>query len=390
MTITSGVWYTASVFYVALMEAFGWSYGSTAGIFSLFTILYGMSGVLSGYLVDRFGPRRVILASGVLFVLSLLANSMATAQWHLYFTHGVLAALSLSGMGWVPVSVLVARGFRRRQGLALGIASAGVGVGIAIFVPLVQVMIQWGGWRVAFVGLAIISAVVTFSVGLFALRGLGTGPAPEAHAAPLPDRISMGPPGWTLASAVRSQPFWLVAATFVLLNSPVQLVLTHHVAHLVGVGQPKVFVANVVGLVGLVSVAGKILWGYLSDRWWVEATYLTGIAFLIAGILTLMRVGPTTSAWGLYAYAILMGLGYAVSPAMTPILSARFFAGRHFGTIFGALNMLHQAAGAAGMWLAGYAHDLTGSYSLPFLLAIVSACLSLACVWLAAPRRAHG
>lgn len=390
MTITSGVWYTASVFYVALMEAFGWSYGSTAGIFSLFTILYGMSGVLSGYLVDRFGPRRVILASGVLFVLSLLANSMATAQWHLYFTHGVLAALSLSGMGWVPVSVLVARGFRRRQGLALGIASAGVGVGIAIFVPLVQVMIQWGGWRVAFVGLAIISAVVTFSVGLFALRGLGTGPAPEAHATPLPDRISMGPPGWTLASAVRSQPFWLVAATFVLLNSPVQLVLTHHVAHLVGVGQPKVFVANVVGLVGLVSVAGKILWGYLSDRWWVEATYLTGIAFLIAGILTLMRVGPTTSAWGLYAYAILMGLGYAVSPAMTPILSARFFAGRHFGTIFGALNMLHQAAGAAGMWLAGYAHDLTGSYSLPFLLAIVSACLSLACVWLAAPRRAHG
>ena len=389
MAITSGVWYTASVFYVALMEAFGWSYGSTAGIFSLFTILYGISGVLSGYLVDRFGPRRVILASGVLFVLSLLANCLATAQWHLYVTHGVLAALGLSGMGWVPVSVLLARGFHRRRGLAVGIASAGVGAGIAIFVPLTQLVIQWGGWRAAFVAVAVISALVTFPVGLFALRGQGSNPAGDAVTSPLPDRVPAVAPGWTLASAARSRPFWLLAATFVFLNSPVQLVLTHHVAHLVQVGQPRIFAANIVGLVGLFSVGGKILWGYLSDRWWVEATYLAGIAFLIAGILTLMRVGPTSPAWGLYGYAILMGLGYAVSPAMTPVLSARFFSGRHFGTIFGALNMLHQAAGAAGMWLAGYAHDLTGNYSLPFLIAIVSACLSLACVWIAAPRRAH-
>jgi len=179
----------------------------------------------------------------------------------------------------------------------------------------------------------------------------------------------------------------LAGATFVFLNSPVQLVLTHHVAHLVGVGQPKVFVANIVGLVGLVSVAGKILWGYLSDRWWIEVNYLAGIAFLVGGILALIRTGPATPAWGLYAYAVLMGFGYAVSPAMTPVLSARFFTGRHFGAIFGALNMLHQVAGASGMWLAGYARDVTGSYTLPFTVSIASACLSLACVWLAAPRR---
>lgn len=389
MAITSGVWYTASVFFVALIQAFGWNYGSTAGIFSFFTVLYGISGVLAGYLVDRLGPRRVILASGVLLVLALTGNTLATAQWHLYVTHGVLAALGLSGMGWVPVSVLLARGFQRRRGLVLGIASAGVGAGIAIFVPFTQMVIQWGGWRTAFIALAIISALVIFPVGLFALRGQRPSSAADAPATLPPSHVSMDPRGWTLASAIRSRPFWLVGATFVFLNSPVQLVLTHHVAHFVGVGQPKVFVANIVGLVGLVSVAGKILWGYLSDRWWIEVTYLAGIAFLVGGILALMRTGPATPAWGLYAYAVLMGFGYAVSPAMTPVLSARFFTGRHFGAIFGALNMLHQVAGAAGMWLAGYAHDLTGSYTLPFTVSIASALLSLACVWLAAPRRLH-
>lgn len=391
MTITSGVWYTASVFYVALIQAFGWSYGSTAGIFSLFTVLYGISGVLAGYLVDRIGPRRVILASGGLLVLALTCNSLATAQWHLYLTHGVLAALGLSGMGWVPVSVILARGFQRRRGLALGIASAGVGVGIAVFVPLTQALIDRGGWRMAFIALAVISAAVIMPVGLFALREGGIGWPGEGRSAEPSAAAShaghAGPPGWNLASAARSRAFWLVAGTFLFLNSPVQLVLTHHVAHLVEVGQPKIFVAGIVGLVGLVSVAGKVLWGYLSDRWWVEVIYLAGIAFLVAGIVTLMGMGPASTAWVLYGYAALMGLGYAVSPAMTPVLSARFFAGRHFGAIFGALNMIHQAGGAAGMWLAGYAHDLTGSYTLPFVLSIASAMVSLACIWLAAPRR---
>ena len=150
-----------------------------------------------------------------------------------------------------------------------------------------------------------------------------------------------------MAAALRSREFWLVTATFTFLNSPVQLVLTHQVAHLVEVGQPKAFVAGIVGLVGLASVGGKILWGYLSDRWWIETTYLGGITFLVGGIVALLAVGPATGAWTLYAYAGLMGIGYAVSPAMTPVLSVRLFSGRHFGAIFGALNLVHHIGGAA-------------------------------------------
>jgi MFS family permease len=141
-----------------------------------------------------------------------------------------------------------------------------------------------------------------------------------------------------------------------------------------------------VGLVGLVSIPGKILWGYLADRWWPEWIYLAGCMFVVAGITVLLGIGPVSPLWHLYLYAALMGVGYAVSPAMTPIMCGLFFGGPHFGVIFGALNTLYHAGGASGVWLAGYAHDLTGNYHLPFSASIASVTATAFLIWLVAPR----
>jgi MFS family permease len=390
MAVSSGVWYAASVFFVALIQEFRSDYASTAGIFSLFTVLYGIWGVLAGSLLDRLGPRRVIVAGGVLLPLALASSGLATNLSHLYLTHGVLTPLGLSLMGYVPVSVLITRSFVARRGLALGLASAGVGVGISVVVPLTQLLIDRAGWRVAYFGLAAIAAGVILPIGLFALRGgrisVPYAPGPGAAVGPAPSAPSSGRE-WTLAAALRSREFWLVTAAFTCLNSPNQLVLTHHVAHLVEAGQTKILVAGIVGLVGLVSIPGKIVWGYLADRWWPEWIYLAGCAFVVAGIAVLLGIGPISPLWHLYLYAALMGVGYSVSPAMTPIMCGLFFGGPHFGVIFGALNMLYHAGGAAGIWLAGYVHDVTGNYHLPFSASVVSVTATVFLVWLAAPRR---
>jgi len=96
MAMSSDVWYTASVFFVALIKEFGWDYASTANIFSLFTVLYGAWGILIGHLVDRFGPRRVVVAGGFLLPLALMGSGSAHALWHLYVTHSILSALGLA------------------------------------------------------------------------------------------------------------------------------------------------------------------------------------------------------------------------------------------------------------------------------------------------------
>jgi MFS family permease len=390
MAISSGIWYAASVFFVALIQEFKSDYASTAGVFSLFIVFYGLWGILTGVLLDRFGPRRVVLAGGVVLPLALIASGSITALPHLYLTHGVLTPLGLSLMSYVPVSVLVTRSFRVQRGLALGIASAGVGIGITAIVPLTQFLIDQAGWRVAYFGLAAIAAGVVLPVGLFALRDESRPPLHGAES--LPAATPAGQPAtagreWTLGAALCSREFWIVTAAFTCLNSPIQLVLTHHVAHLVETGLPKLLVAGIVGSIGVVSIPGKILWGYLADRWWPEWIYLMGCSCVVAGIAVLLGVGPASPLWGLYVYAALMGVGYSVSPAMTPIMCGLFFGGPHFGVIFGCLNMLYHAGGASGVWLAGYAHDLTGSYRLPFSLSMASAAATVGLVWLAAPRR---
>ena len=391
MGMSSGAWYTGSVFFVAIVKEFEWSYASASSIFSLFTVLYGVWGILIGHLVDRFGPRPVILGGGLLLPLALLGSGSAHAVWQFYVTHSLLTALGLAASSYVPVSLILTRRFQRDRGLAFGIASAGVGIGILVLVPLTQALISLWGWRVAYRGLAVISACVILPVGLFALRDEhGAVPSDEsqrmaatpAHAGGA--RASHGP---TLHSACLRREFWLVAATYVFLNGPVAMLQTHQVAHLTEVGQPAMLVAGIVGLIGLFSIPGKIGWGFLSDRVWLELIYLAGSVCVAAAILVLLRVGSASSVWSLYGYSILIALGYAVAASMNPIYSGRFFAGRNFGVILGTLNTFYQGGAAAAIWVAGYAHDLTGGYRIPFLGAVVSVCLAAVCAWLAAPRR---
>jgi MFS family permease len=390
MGMSSGVWYSASVFFVALVEDFQSNYAFTAGIFSLFTVFYGAWGILTGSLLDRFGPRRVILAGGILLPLALGSSGLVTGLAQLYLTHGILTPLGLSLMSYVPVSFLLTRNFRVQRGLALGTASAGVGVGISVVVPLTQYLIDHLGWRLAYGGLAVIAAAVVLPAALLVAperAGSSLPVSPLRPTAKTPTPAGQDGIEWTLRKALRSRVFWIVTAAFTCLNSSIQLLLTHHVAHLVESGQSKLFVVGIVSLIGVVSIPGKILWGYLADRWSPEWIYLIGCSCVVAGIVVLLAIGPVSPRWLLHLYAALMGVGYAVSPAMTPIMSGLFFGGPHFGVIFGALNMLYHAGGAAGIWLAGLAHDLIGTYRVPFSASMASAATTVVLVWAAAPRR---
>ena len=190
-----GVWYSYSVFLVALIDEFHGSRSLVAGAFAAFALVHGLSSPPLGWLADRFGPRRVFMAGGMVLALALIIDGAITRPLHLYVAFGLLTSLGVTASALVPSVVLIRGWFPRRFATALGVASAGIGVGIFAVVPFCQAMIDGFGWRWAFRILGIVVAVWTIPAALLLVRD----PVPP----PADERASDEPPATpTLAMAL--------------------------------------------------------------------------------------------------------------------------------------------------------------------------------------------
>jgi MFS family permease len=380
--LTYGFWYAYAVFLVAFLREFGWSRSVVAGAFSLLVVVHGLSGPPLGWLVERFGPRAVIAAGGGVLAGALLIAAQISAVWHLYVTIGVLAALGVSGAGWVPSVVLIRGWFPTSVGTAIGMASAGIGVGIFALVPFAQLLIDGLGWRWALRVLAVLIAAWIIPATLVLVRAAGAAAPPAPGMAPAMSRSH-----WTLGTVVRTWRFWATGAVFFAGSAATQMLLVHQVAYLVDHGVPALVGATVVGVVGVCSVAGKAGWGTLSDRIGREPTY--SLAFLCVaasvGLLALAGAHPHTLLP--YGYAVLIGVGYAVTAPLTPAIASDLFGGPRFARIFGTLHFANSLGGALGAWVAGAIFDATTSYALALPIAAAMALLAPTLLWFVAPRR---
>jgi MFS family permease len=389
LVLMYGVWYGFSVFLVALLHEFGWSRSLVSGAFSTFVMVHGLLGPVIGWLLRLFGPRRLITAGVVLMGVAMLLMAETTEWWHLYLAFGVIAALAMSLAGWIPSVVLVGGWFPDRYGTAIGIMAGGIGVSIFALIPLAQLLIDEFGWRWAYRILAV--AVVTW--GLPATLCLVRDPPPG-------DRPKVGNTSrsyargggsassyWTLTSAVRTWQFWGIAGMFFAGNFVTQMLLIHQVIYLVDHGVPVMTAAALGGIVGLVSIPGKIGWGMLSDRTTRPLAY--GLAFLCvsASIGVLVLAGWYPTSFFPYLYAILIGVGYAAMAPLPPAVTSDLFAGPGFSMIFGTIYTMAGFGLAAGTWGAGWIFDLTGSYAIALWLGLGMALLSPLLMWMTAPRR---
>jgi MFS family permease len=397
LAIAYGIWYSYSVILVALLAEFGWSRSLLAGAFGVFTLVHGAVNPLIGALCARFRPLRVMAAGGALMGLALFACSSIAAPWQLYAFFGVATAAAVALGGWVPSLVFVQREFQERLGLSVGIISSGVGVGMLLVVPLTQLLIDAFGWRAAFRALGLVAAlwIVPSSLALRRMilrqreaRSRDPGLSPESQSEE--SRGSDPRHAMTLGEAARTQPFWLLMAMFFFGNVSSQTLHVHQVAFLVDHGLAAIVAASVVGVVGVASIAGKTGGGWLSDRIGREVVYAAGIAIMVASALALLAIGAAPGApsrWAAYGYAVLLGVGYSVTAAITPVMVSDRFSGPHFGAIVGVGLMGTAAGSAAGPWLAGRLYDASGSYTAAFLIAAACGVVSGAAAWRARALR---
>jgi MFS family permease len=382
--VAFGLYFSFPVFYVALLEEFGWSRGAAAGAFSLSAIVQGVLSPLVGALVDRVGPRRVMLGGGVLLGASYLLGSWITALWHLYLVTGVLAAAGACAVGWVPCAALLSRWFARRQGSVMGLAFSGMGVGILVLGPLAQWLITNHGWRQAYLLIGAGTVVALVPLAWFGIRDAP--PTPLAASAD-PSRAAatvVEARGVLLSGALATRAFWALFLAYLFTPLAVFPVVTHQVAFAVDQGFPRLFVAGIFGLTGFMSVVGRIVFGVAADRIGRAQSASLSYACTALGTLALLTLERWQHTASLYVYALLFGAGFGARGPIITAMASELFPGRQFGRIYGALSLGNGIGGAVGPWLGGAIYDVTGSYRVAFLLASGFCVMGAACFWVAA------
>ncbi len=395
LALVYGIYYSFSVFFVALLKEFSWNRATGAGAFSLFMIVNSLIAPFIGKMVSSIHPKRVMIGGMVILGMGLTLSSLTQTWWQFYLFFSFVTAIGLGATGWLPNVVIVQNWFKERRGLAIGIISAGVGIGILICVPSAQYLILQFGWRVTYRIMAIFIPLVVISMAIFLLRN------PPPHSFPMSEmEIShkgpkepskthgrWSPQPWTVAQAIRTRVFWLLGFSFFLANLITQALFTHQVAFFVDCGLEALLASYLVGMIGIVSLGGKILWGTLSDRIGREITYTMGITCTILGILCLILFNYFSLPLLPYLYAFFFGMGYAVHAALPPLITADFFEGRGYGGIFGLHVFFIGIGGAFGAWFAGLLHDRFGSYLFVFIITIICAFFSCLNIWWAGPKK---
>src|SRR5207249_507465 len=288
LAIASGLYFSFPVFFVALLEEFGWPRGATAAAFSISSIVQGAFSPMVGILVDRVGPRRVMLGGACLLGGACVLASRIDSLWSLYLVTGVLAAAGLCAVSWIPSGALIARWFTERRGSMMGLAFSGMGAGVLVIGPLSQWLIIGYGWRAAYLVIGVGTLLV-----LVPLVSLGVREAPVV-AAPGRGDVSGPTPrstdaGREVGDALRTRVFWALFFAYLCTPLAVFSVVTHQVAFAVDHGFPRLFVAGIFGLTGLLSTVGRIVFGVAADR--IGRTTSATISYGCTAVGTLCLLG---------------------------------------------------------------------------------------------------
>lgn len=351
-----------TVFLIAFIEAFGWTRAESSIAYSVSQMITGATSPLVGVLVDRLGPKRLVLIGGALLAVGLLASSQAHSLWQVILLYGVLMTLGANCLGLVVFVPILSRRFVRHRGTAVAVVQSANGFARAFSAPLSQILIAGLGWRGAYLAQGgFMAAAVLPLAAMF--RSSDAGNPTASSQAGLPS-------GWTLRLAARTPHFWLLFLVYVFTGLGSFLVALHQLAFAVTIGFDKLYAAEVLGLGAFLSLPGVIVTGWLSDHIGRELSAVVTYGTSIFGVVCAMLINSPDQHLLLWLHSCFFGLTWgARGPAITA-KTADLFPGPRLGTILGAITIGTGVGSAAGSWLAGWSFDLTGSYHVAFGLSI--------------------
>jgi sugar phosphate permease len=362
--------YGLPLYYDFMVRELGWSRTMVTSGNAISKLIVGpLFGFAAGWIVDRFGPRRLMMTGIVMAGGALVGLGGVSAASMFYFFYFFNALGYVCG-GPLPSQVLLSRWFDRTRGKAMGIAYLGIGVGGAIVPLLAKWMTDQFGWRGSLQALGVLIVLIAFPLAYFVretpdgdadLKGSQSGAAAGRRLQPSP----------SIAGILRSPAFYLLALGSMCSIAAVGGTNQHLKLYLsLDRGYSQGDAARIISLILAVSIVGRLFMGWLSDR--VPRKYvMLAIYLLVASAIPLLLLRPSPSS--MYVFAVVFGLGLGGEYLIIPLMAAELFGVRVLGRVMGIVLTADGVAEATAPMLVGYLHDRTGSYDTGFVTLVCAA-----------------
>ena len=380
MSLVNGALYAYgfSAYVRPLTQEFGWTRTAISGVISLSRLEGGILSPVAGFLIDRFGPRRMMLLGVSLVALGFMA--LSGVQDFLSFTLVYVLILSLgSSFGTIaPIQTALANWFIRKRSFVLGLLFAGIAMG-GILVPVVNFIIEQHTWR----GAALVSGFVFLAVGVTSALAMrhrqedygylpdgdtasGTAVDAEAGSAAGGQRTVPTEVDFTPREALRTRAFWLISFAFMLWSMLPSIITVHLIIFLTDVGFEPQLAANIFAVYAVTSGVFRVLVGWAGDR--VNKRYLLTGAWVVQviGLFLLANVNTTLD---MVPFILVFAPAYGGAVPLRGALQGEYFGRKHFGTIAGLIRVVDLAGNVGGPVAVGWAFDNAGGvegYRLAF------------------------
>jgi len=358
--LAAGMNLSFSVFLLPLERELSTERGAVSSIVSVTLLISGLMSPVTGTLMEKLGPRVLYPVGLALFASAYAIASQAENIYMLYASIGLMGGVSIACIGPVPAAVLINRWYHARVGAAMGVIYSASGVGALIVSPVAAMLIGLYDWRATYQIYAIALAAL---IPLLLLMPWGKIRAGHPHYRqfhpPGNDHpATNSPDAWTLKRALRTMPFWDMAAAFFFAGAGVMSIMIHSVSFMIETGIEPVHAAAAFGFIGLLSPFGVIGFGLLGDRIGPRPAVLLSYVLSLSSVGGLFLIKYYPSPIAIPILVISVGLSMGARGPTVSAMASRIFAGPNFGGIYGAISMCGGLGSAIGTWLGGFLQDV--------------------------------